>query len=202
MAVLTTLHFNYNLMMNIALKRTIFQTYSPKFHWKNETCFLYFLCGFKMLRSSICTWLYRCSMFHLVWGRKVRVLGSIFHEKLETWKTRCFPMCFEASSDFPSVSNTMTSLQCLLSWWLVMGADLIRKELWALNRECQFTKLSKYGCSFSETRQCSKHFTFPFELKRGYFDCDFWQGSLVTEWVCTQLEYSQVAKLSYAPAVE
>ena len=106
--------------------------------------------------------------------------------------------CFEASYDFPSASNTMTSLQCLLSWWLAMGADLIRKELWALNRECQFTKLSKYSCSFSEIMHCSKHFTFLLELKRGYFNFYFWQSFLVTEWVYIQLEYYQVAKLSYA----
>lgn len=155
-----------------------------------------------MLRSSICTWLYGCSMFHLVLERKGSVLACVFHEKLETWKTHCFLVCFEASYDFPSVSNTMTSLQCLLSWWLAMGADLIRKELEALNGECQFTKLPKHSCSFSEITLCWKHFVFPSELKRGYFDFYFWRSFLVTEWVCIHLGCSQVAKLSYAPAVE
>lgn len=128
--VLTMFHFIYNLMISIALYTyTFFWTYSPKFRWKNESSFLHFLCGFKMLRSSVCTWLYRCSTSRLVLERKVSILASVLHEKRETWRTHCFLMCFEASYDFPSVSNTVTSLQCLLSWWLAMGADLIRKEL-------------------------------------------------------------------------
>lgn len=49
-------------------------------------------------------------MFYLVWGRKVRVLGSIFYEKLEIWKIRCFLMCFEVSFDFLLVFNTMILL--------------------------------------------------------------------------------------------
>lgn len=102
------------------------------------------LCGFEMLRSSDCIWLYRCSEFHLVLERKRSLWARVFYEKLETWRTHCFLMCLEASSDFPSVTNTMTSLQHL-SQWLAIGADLIRKELSALNRECQFAKLSKFS---------------------------------------------------------
>lgn len=102
-------------MISIALTRALFQTYSPEFHRKSEGRFLRFLCGFKMLRSSICPRLYRCSVFHLVLERRVRVLASVLRGKLETWKTHCFPMCFEAGYDFPSVSNSMTSLQSLLS---------------------------------------------------------------------------------------
>ena len=55
------------------------------------------------------------SVFRLVLERKVRVLASVLCGKLETWKTHCFPTCFEAGYDFPSVSNSMTSLQSLLS---------------------------------------------------------------------------------------
>lgn len=63
------------------------------------------LCGFEMLRSSNCIWLYRCSEFHLVLERKRSLLASVFYEKLETWRTHCFLMCLEASFDFPSVTN-------------------------------------------------------------------------------------------------
>lgn len=82
-------------------------------------------------------------------GQERSVLASVFYEKLETWRTHCFLVHLEASFDFPSVTNRMTSLQ-YLSWWLTIGADLIRKELSALNRECQFAKLSQVH--FSEVQ--------------------------------------------------
>lgn len=149
--------------------------------------------------KSICTRLYRCSIFHLCWKGKY---WPVYYMK--NWRPGklIVSWCFEAGYDFPSVSNTMTSLQCLLSWWLAMGADLIRKEWQALNRECQFTKLSEYSCSFSEIMHSSNHVTFPLELKRGYFDFCFWQSFLVTEWVCIKLEYYQVALLSYAQLLD
>lgn len=127
------------------------------------------LCGFEMLRSSTCIWLYRCSEFHLVLERKRSLLASVLYERLETRGSHCFLMCLGASFDFPSVTNTMTSLRHLLSQWLAIGADLIRKELSALNRERQFAKLSK----FSFLKYCIVQHIVCSGLKRGYFDFDF-----------------------------
>lgn len=81
----------------------------------------------------------------LSFGEEKKLLASVLYEKLESWRSHCFLMCLGASFDFPSVTNTMTSLLHLLSQWLAIGADLIRKELSALNRECQFAKLSKFS---------------------------------------------------------
>lgn len=117
-----------------------------------------------MLRSSNCIRPYRCSEFHLALERKRSLLASVFCEKPETRHTHCFLMHLEAGFDFPSVTNRMTSLQ-YLSQWLTIGADLIRKELSALNRECQFTKLSK----FTFLKRCTVQHIFMFQFKERLF---------------------------------
>lgn len=117
-----------------------------------------------MLRSSNCVRPYRCSEFHLALERKRSLLASVFCEKLETRPGHCFLMHLEAGFDFPSVTNRMTSLQ-YLSQWLTIGADLIRKELSALNRECQFAKLSK----FTFLKRCTVQHIFMFQFEERLF---------------------------------
>lgn len=121
-------------------------------------------------------------------GREKKLIGQCIVWKAGDLENPLSPDVFWSRFWFPISVQCDDFTTVLIIPVTAIGADLIRKELPALNRECQFAKLSKS----TFLKSCIVQHILCCCLKRGYFDFDFWQSPSLENvfsliWTLTEL---------------